>query len=270
MSAREEEGRTHGGVDPSGPSSSSSSRAKRALSRRDLLIAGGGVAAGAAAAAIVGRLPELLEGPERLIEWGPDARVWGEAPVRELALVTAPPFHPVISGSAAHTRMWVQALGTADEVYVRLEWEDMDKHDRIVELSDYSDAVAIQFPRDRDAATSPMMGTREKPVNTWYWRANWEKAQNLVAEGGFTITPASAQDVEVSARHADGRWVVVFRRRREPGDGASVNLAGVRAIPAAFALWEGANREANGFKAVTREATEGRWVELAFAEPGRA
>ena len=270
MSAREEEGRTNGGTDPSGPSSSSSGRAKRALRRRDFLIAGGGLAAGAAGAAIGGRLLEPPEGPQRLIEWGPDAPVWGEAPVRELALVTAPPFHPVISGSATHSRMRVQALGTADEVYVRLEWEDADKHDRIVELWDYADAVAIQFPRDRDPATNPMMGTPERPVNTWYWRASWGKAQNLVAEAPFTITPASAQDVEASARHADGRWVVVFRRRREPGDGASVNLAGVRAIPAAFALWEGGNREAGGLKAVTREATEGRWVDLAFAEPVRA
>jgi DMSO reductase family type II enzyme heme b subunit len=242
-----------------------SSKASSGLSRRDLIVGASGFVVGTVATAAAGRLLAVPPIP-RLLEWKPESSVWKKVPVRNLSLTTAPPFHAVIHGTAAHQRLQAQAIGTVEEVYIRVQWEDKGKHDQIRNLTDFSDAVAVQFPQNRNPQTTAIMGTREAPVNIWYWKASSGKAQNLVAEGPFTIVPAPAQDVEAVGEYKDGRWVVTFRRNRKPQDGSSVDLTGMRVMPVAFALWEGVNYEANGLKAVTTEAAQGRWVELEFVE----
>lgn len=237
----------------------------RKVSRRDVIAAAGGFAVGATAAAAGGRILASLPTP-RLSEWGPDASIWDKVPVREFALTTAPRVHPAISGTAAHQRLQVQAIGTAEEVYIRAQWEDAGKHDRILSPTDFSDAVAVEFPRNRDPRTSPMMGSQGAPVSIWQWMTSSGKASNLVAQGWGTIVPAPAQDVEAVGQYKQGRWVVTFRRNRKPQDDDSVDLTGISVIPAAFALWEGGNQETGGLKAVSVEAVQGRWIELEFLE----
>jgi len=235
------------------------------VSRRDFVSGASGLVVGGAVTAVAGRLLAPSATP-RLLEWGPDALVWNKVPVRSFALTTAPPVHPVISGTAVHNQLQAQAIAAGEEVYIRVQWQDGREDNQIVKLTDFSDAVAIQFPRNRQPQTSSLMGTRDAPVDIWYWKASSGQAQNLVAEGPFTIVAAPTQDVEAVGRYKEGRWVVAFRRSRAPQDDRSVDLTGVKVIPAAFALWEGGNQEANGLKAVTVEAAQGRWIELEFAE----
>lgn len=84
-------------------------------------------------------------------------------------------------------------------------------------------------------------------------RARASAVENLSATGVGTITsqPAATQVVRGEGRWADGRWrVVVVRPLRTP-NASDAQFAPGEASAVAFAVWDGAERDRNGQKAVS-------------------
>lgn len=73
------------------------------------------------------------------------------------------------------------------------------------------------------------------------------------ARGFGTLTPQSAarQNVQGKGIWHDGFWNVVFIRDLESRDADDVNFAKDRAIPVAFAVWNGEQRDRNGRKVIS-------------------
>lgn len=73
------------------------------------------------------------------------------------------------------------------------------------------------------------------------------------AHGFGTATRVPFERLDSAAARTQDGWAVVISRplRVKPEEGA--NLQGRRSIPVAFAIWDGANQERDGFKAVTLE-----------------
>ncbi|MDP2794887.1 MAG: ethylbenzene dehydrogenase-related protein [Sulfurisoma sp.] len=178
----------------------------------------------------------------------PDHPAWDAAPASVVKLETAFPGHPSISGTALTQNAEVRALSTAAGLAIRLEWSDPVADDRKTQHR-FADGAAIQFPRDGKPETTPYMGGAGRHVNIWYWNAAKNAAENLWADGFGTLTHMPTQDVKASGRHADGNWRVAFFRAWRSNEPRAAGLRGNR--PAAFAIWNGANAERDGFKAVT-------------------
>ena len=155
------------------------------------------------------------------------------------------------------------------------------------------------------------MGQADQAVNIWYWRADNEvaapdwraphvpdgyvdlypsvsdlffpareagnlsahagNAQNLVAGGFGTLSPADQQVVMGEGHYEDGRWSVVFARDFQPPGPNQPTFDGRTPTDIAFAVWNGSNDERNGKKSVSQFAVldysddEGPGIPLAMA-----
>src|SRR5574341_678564 len=82
----------------------------------------------------------------------------------------------------------VKAVHDGTTIYFQISWKDSTKNARTIAVQEFRDAVALMFPLGVVEITpaehfSPRMGDREKPVNIWHWKADWEA--DLVAKGGL-------------------------------------------------------------------------------------
>lgn len=180
----------------------------------------------------------------------PDHPAWDTAPAATVKLETAFPAHPSISGTAHAQGAEVRALATPRGLALRLEWRDASIDERTTPHR-FADGAAVQFARDGNADTTPYMGGGGRHVNIWYWSAARNAAENLWADGFGTLARLPTQDVAARGRYADGAWRVVFFRRWRSAESHAAQLRGVR--PVAFAVWNGANDERDGFKAATMQ-----------------
>jgi dimethylsulfide dehydrogenase subunit gamma/complex iron-sulfur molybdoenzyme family reductase subunit gamma len=183
------------------------------------------------------------------------------APASVVKLETAFPGHPSILGTAVAQRVEVKALRSAAGLAIRLEWSDPVADSRKTQ-DRFADGIAIQFPRDGKTDTTPYMGGAGRTVNIWYWNAAKDEAQNLWADGFGTLARLPTQDVKASGRHADGKWRVAFFRAYRSAEPRAVKLPATPAgkQPLALAIWDGANEERDGFKAVTLNWQSLQWA----------
>jgi len=187
-----------------------------------------------------------------------DAAIWQKAPVAQVALQTAFPGHPSITGTALTEQLSAQAVRAGNVLYVRLRWNDKTANTKASDTNRFVDGVALQFPIDGKPSTTPFMGGGDSLVNVWYWRADGQ-TQNLLANGfGSATKVPTAALASTSVRRDDGWEVVLTRSLASPKD-EGVVLKGRKTIPIAFAAWDGDNQERDGFKAVTME-----WWQLRF------
>ena len=75
--------------------------------------------------------------------------------------------------------------------------------------------------------------------------------EDLNAEGFSTLTTQAVQNVDGGGNWSNDRWEVVFKRSLTTGDANDTQFKGSKAA-IAFAIWNGANKERNGQKAVTQ------------------
>lgn len=73
----------------------------------------------------------------------------------------------------------VKAIHDGIMIYFQISWKDPTKNARAIAVQEFRDAVALMFPLGVVDITpaehfSPRMGDREKPVNIWHWKADWE------------------------------------------------------------------------------------------------
>ncbi len=160
----------------------------------------------------------------------------------------------------------VRALYNEDEIAFLIEVNDRTEslpgHEYSMSIQDeeftlYSDALAMQFPREGAFTSSPMV---EKPLyrhgdaahNTsmWYWNAGSlepkKEAQTIVFKGtGPNTTPEpmmSYKEVSAQGQWHNGRWQVLMKRKRAGTEG-EISFNEGEFIPVSFANWDGSNGE---------------------------
>lgn len=182
----------------------------------------------------------------------PNDAAWKKVPTTLVALQPAFPAHGSIAGTPVGQQLRAQAVRAGDRLFVKLAWSDQTANTTVKDTNQFLDGAALQFPVNGQPSTLAFMGDAEHAVNIWRWAADG-RAENLVAHGFGTATRVPFERLDSSAVRTQDGWAVVISRplRVKPEEGA--NLQGRRSIPVAFAVWDGANQERDGFKAVTLE-----------------
>ena len=216
-----------------------------------------GVAASAAQAAPAAKTIRVLSVKDADAA-SPDAAIWKKAPATQVALQPAFAGHPAIVGAPATQKLVAQAVRSGDRLYVKLAWSDSTANASIKDTTQFVDGAAVQFPINGKASTTPFMGDVNNPVNVWHWSANG-LTENLVAKGFGTGTKIHSEGLQSAGVRTDVGWAVVLNRPLKVSAEEGASLPGKGAMPVAFAAWDGANQERDGFKAVTLE-----WWQLRF------
>ncbi len=194
----------------------------------------------------------------------PNADLWRHIPAYRLQLTPVPvaavETSPYVRRVFRHGKtgvisaVTVQAVCDGRHLSIRLEWEDAAEDTHMTGATSFPDGAAVMFPL-KPGASVMTMGSPAAPVNIWLWQAYRETPFDVLSRGIGTTT---RRDPLLSGlcgkgEYAEGRWRVVLSRRLE-GDGiAFVNLAGMRVLQVAFAVWEGSNRERGPLKAFSGE-----------------
>ena len=213
----------------------------------------------------------------------PDSGEWRWASSLEVPLTPQVMAKPRIYESAVK-KINVRALHNGKVISFLLEWEDPTE-DTAIDIDKFSDAAAMQFPAAR-AASRPSfaMGDKDNPVNIWFWKAAWQKQQeiqktyaatddfapgvlagnpvserkspveNITAQGFGSATDmgkSSTQNIEGSGEHKSNKWRVVFRRALVSADNFDVSFGEGGVTPIAFAIWNGSEGDRGGRKALS-------------------
>jgi|TARA_B100002003_G_scaffold250298_2_gene289194 DMSO reductase family type II enzyme heme b subunit len=164
------------------------------------------------------------------------------------------PYMAKITGHGKVKKIRVRMAHNGSIFSMRLSWDDPDKDNETTDLDEFSDAVSVMFPLAK-GATAFTMGSEEKPVNAWFWKAGEPGPFDVLAEGYATSNrrPAETSGLRASDYHEGGTWVVVLQRPMA-GDGHGiVHIEPGVDTGIAFAVWEGSNKERSAQKAVSGE-----------------
>jgi dimethylsulfide dehydrogenase subunit gamma len=188
----------------------------------------------------------------------PDDIIWERLPEYRVHVSPAPAVHQSVElrvnyDDPGHD-LYLNLARTSERFYVRMRWRD-DTRDAVTTRDRFRDGAAIQFSLGDDS-TSYLMGSGpQDAVNIWYWRADGAPAQNLAAGGYGSTTLLDAQSVSGDARYEENdgdpnEWVVVMSRPLAAAGDYEVSFRRPQ-IPVAFALWQGADGQRDGFKHVS-------------------
>ena len=159
-------------------------------------------------------------------------------------------------GKISHLKFKIAHNEKTANVYV--SWKDESRDDKIEDLDQFIDSLAVMFPLT-PTANSMTMGDANNPVNAWFWRADKAEPYDVIAHGFGTSKRRGGSTLGLSAasRYHNGRWHVVFQRSLrvnmishdqvgfKPGD-----ISGI-----AFAVWDGSNKERSAQKSFS-----GNWL----------
>jgi DMSO reductase family type II enzyme heme b subunit len=189
----------------------------------------------------------------------PAAREWEAVPASELTLQPT----PITSQPSLYIQgKWngqpygqtgplsVRAAHNGERLYFRLSWRDETNNDGIRDTDQFSDAAAVLFPVKGDAALQSM-GSPEQPVNAWYWRADAEAPLSVTATGLGTSVRHEDGSLRAAASYESDGWRLVMGRPLVVNQEGMVQLRSGWQRKVGFALWQGANQERGGLKAVT-------------------
>jgi DMSO reductase family type II enzyme heme b subunit len=180
----------------------------------------------------------------------PHDPAWERVPAAQVPLQPAFVAHPSISGTPSVDRITVQAARSRGRLFLRLQWQDPSADGATGDTATFADGAAIQFPANGKATTTAFMGSADAPVAIGYWRADG-RAEALTAAGFGTADHAATSGFTATGRRTARGWSVVMSWPLRPQGSRAPPLAAGREIPVAFAVWNGANGERDGFKAVT-------------------
>jgi len=194
----------------------------------------------------------------------PAAKEWQKVG-REVVDLTGMPLH--IQTSRYVRTVWadklvgkvravsVRAAHDGERIAIQLEWNDDTQNTEFGERL-FPDAAAVLFPSNGDAPIVTL-GSQDAAVNEWFWRADLEQPENLVARGLGTDTPDDSAPIEGTASWRDSRWSVVFSRPLKVQGANNVKLAPGKTAKVGFTIWEGSNRERGDLRSYSRQ-----WCEL--------
>jgi DMSO reductase family type II enzyme heme b subunit len=189
----------------------------------------------------------------------PGARAWDAVASAEMTLEPT----PVTSQPSVYVqakweqkpygetgRLSVRAAHNGERLYFHLSWPDESKDDGIRDTDQFADAAAILFPVKGDAPLQSM-GSPEQPVNAWYWRADAESAISVTATGVGSSVRHPNGSLRAAASYESDGWRVVIGRPLVVDQEGMVQLRSGWEKKVGFAVWQGANQERGGLKAVT-------------------
>jgi mono/diheme cytochrome c family protein len=204
-----------------------------------------------------------------LLEWDDpraDASALGIADFRDAAAVQFPvhPVAPLGAGRPEPSYVMGDRGGPVNIWHWKSDWQlDLaryrdreDRHPNVIVDSvpfvrgmDAADGRAAVQPVDRQdplfltglAAGNPMSRARASAV----------ESLAAVGVGSITSQPLAAQTVRGEGRWADGRWRLVIVRALRTEHAGDAQFAPGQAGAVAFAVWDGAQRDRNGQKAVS-------------------
>lgn len=191
----------------------------------------------------------------------PQSRAWAGVEAARVALDPTPliaqPSHYIQAkweqqGYGGLKALGVRSAHDGQRIYFHLEWADQSKDDSISDTDRFPDAAAVLFPVAGDAPLQSM-GSPQQPVNAWYWRPDLESPYDITAQGTGTTRRSGNADLAAAGVHHNGAWSVVVRRTMTSPASDRVSLAPGASVRVAFAVWQGANQERGGLKAVTLE-----------------
>ncbi len=148
----------------------------------------------------------------------------------------------------------VQALERPGQwLALRLCWDSPEMTAAMTDDDVFVDAACVVFASDSKTPVS--MGSPDRPVRGWLWRADRPHPEWVRATGPGSSErrgPADGGELRASARWERGRWLLVMA-----GPSPAERLLAV-------AIWRGALQERAGLKSYTP-----RWVRLETAEGAR-
>ncbi|MBI4382872.1 MAG: c-type cytochrome [Nitrospinae bacterium] len=113
---------------------------------------------------------------DKPLDLDPNGPMWKDAPSNAVHLI------PLSARKNPVNRIKVQSLVNADEIGIRVEWDDEVPNRSSSRHEDFKDAVAIEFALGgavlhEHGHSEPFfgMGNRGKVVNIWQWRADWQQ-----------------------------------------------------------------------------------------------
>ncbi len=124
-------------------------------------------------------------------------------------------------------------------------------------LTMYSDALAVQFPKQDAFETSPVVvkplyrhGDKKHETTIWYWNAGsiepeMKPMSVLIDAKGpdQKLKFRKTGDLNTAGSWTHGQWKVMFTRPRLSSDGNDVIFDEGQFIPISFANWDGSNGE---------------------------
>jgi len=231
----------------------------RSRRTRPLLVAGllaGLLVASAALAPLVADARPAREIPVENVEASlsePGAEGWSDVPAATVPLASAPSGVPNADDTTVG-EVEVEAAQTEERLFVRLQWADPSANRSANSPRAFADMAALQFPVNATTQPAIAMGSQRNLVNVWQWSAT-ENTQELLAGGPGTTTtfqqPAvSAESARTTVGENDG-WSVVFTRDLDSSVDNRTGLAAETDLSVAVGIWNGANSERAGQKAVS-------------------
>jgi len=159
-------------------------------------------------------------------------------------------------GKIDHLKFKIAHNEKTASVYV--SWKDESRDDKIEDLNQFIDSLAVMFPMT-PTANSATMGDADNPVNAWFWRADKAQAFDVIAHGFGTSQrrDGSTHGLSVTSQYRDGRWHVVFQRsmRTNMISSRQVSFKPGAISGIAFAVWDGSNKDRSAQKSFS-----GNWL----------
>jgi len=204
---------------------------------------------------------------EQLLD--PQGAVWNEVPGEALKMDATPlanqPSEYIKASRDAKAigkvrSLTVQAAHTGQDICFRLSWEDAEQNMAITDTTVFPDGCGVLIPMKAGDSPIDEMGSKDVPVNAWFWRADFkDQARNTWAKGLGSTLFSKECAVQTKSVWANGVWTVVFARAlavpAQPEE--SVQLAVGQPVRVGFGVWEGGNGERAGLKSFSKE-----WREL--------
>jgi DMSO reductase family type II enzyme heme b subunit len=164
--------------------------------------------------------------------------------------------------------LMVQSAHNGTDIFFRLTWEDATQNTEITDTYEFPDGCGILMPLTAAAAGGadpPIdeMGSKDAPVNAWFWRADLKDIpHNTVAHGLGTTQFSKQSPIVAKSVYGNAAWAVVFARPLAvPAlKDEATQLTPGAAVKVGFAVWEGSNGERAGVKSFSKE-----WRELDLA-----
>ena len=201
----------------------------------------------------------------------PQSALWEQAKEAEIPLSAQQMQQP---GGGSTRSVFVRAIEDGMTFAIRVSWNDDTKNDVVGNLP--SDAAAIQLPIDPQHLPYQCMGQSNSRVNIWQWKAALEKeagealttttmegagARNLTSNGICKAVETNGIGPAARSFHDGQQWHVVYWRNLYKGDLVTAPLVREASTSIAFAVWNGAQGETRGMKAVST------WNTLTFQTP---
>lgn len=123
----------------------------------------------------------------------PKAPFWGKVAPGEVKLMAQPMIAPRPETTTTES-IEVQAVHDGTHLAVRLRWSDTEQSEA-GRLSEYSDAVAMQFPINTDPMPPVIMGAKGLPVHIFHWRAQYQRDAEEGKPEMATLYPNASIDM---------------------------------------------------------------------------